>query len=77
MTEPRMDQETYRILKHMDVDAALKRVATDGFIPDTPTIALAGLHKARLLQGRRFTKAERAASRDWLLANGYKTEIAR
>lgn len=64
-------KERLRILKGLDVDAALKHVATLGFIPDTREIALAGLHKARCRQPRYFTREELKASRDWLEEHGY------
>ena len=58
------------------MNAGLKNVAHKGFIPDTREIALAGLHKARLMVRKPFTKQELAASRDWLLSNGFDVPSA-
>ncbi len=68
----KLTAEGLRILKELDVDSALKVVAADGFIPDTREIALAGLHKARLIHKKPFTKKELKASREWLIDNNYE-----
>ena len=65
MAEHRLSKEKHRILRELDVGAAMKDVARK-FIPDDEEIALAGLHRARILMRRAFTKAEVAASRKWL-----------
>jgi hypothetical protein len=64
--------ETYLILARMDVDAALKNASVLGYRPQSREIALAGMHKARLLAGRAFTRQQREASRAWLIANNFK-----
>lgn len=67
-----LSKEGLRILKELDVDASLKVVAHRGFIPDNKEIALAGLHKARLMvSSPTFTEEELQTSRDWLLEKGY------
>jgi hypothetical protein len=68
----RMTDEMRGILTRLDVDAALKHSDVLGFTPDTEEIAIAGMHKARLLAGRAFTKAQRMESRAWLRARGFK-----
>ena len=69
-----ISKEQLRILKELDVDAALKNVAQKGFIPDTKEIALAGLHKAHLTANKYFTKDEINKSKEWLTDNGYSYE---
>jgi hypothetical protein len=43
-----------------------------GLVPDNREIALAGLHKARLMAGGAFTRQQREESREWLRAHGFK-----
>lgn len=67
-----MSPEQLRILKELDVDAALRKVAGRGFIPETREIAIAGLHKARLTMSHLFTQEEIEISKIWLKENGYE-----
>lgn len=64
-------KERLRILRELDVDAALKGVASSGFIPDTREIALAGIHKARIVLKQFFTEEQIDYSTNWLIDNGY------
>lgn len=64
--------ETYLILDRMDVDAAMRNADVLGFRPTSREIAIAGMHKARIMAGRAFTGAQRDQSRKWLRDNGYK-----
>lgn len=68
----KLTKRSVQILKTMDVDQAMKNVAVLGFIPDTREIAIAGMHKTRLIVGGPFTKEEREESRRWLQYNGYQ-----
>jgi len=68
-----MDKETHRILRDLDVKAAERRVfKTHGFTTDRAKNSLAGLHKARLMMRKAFTKSEIKDSEEWLDANGFK-----
>jgi hypothetical protein len=66
-----LSKESHRILAELDVDAAMKRRPL-GFCPENREIALAGLHKARLMAGGAFTRAQREESREWLRGHEYK-----
>lgn len=77
----RLDPEKLRILRTLDVDAALAPFRKLGFPPasDERTgapvsereVVLAGLHKMRIRSGRVFTREEREASRLWLAEHDY------
>lgn len=72
-----MEKELHRILRTLDIDAAESRVFKSvGFSTSDRRNSLAGLHKARLMAGKAFTKAEIAESEAWLDANGFKRTIA-
>ena len=68
------------MLRSLDVEKALSLAPAfleggwkdDGVWADQRETALAGLHKARLRQPAHFTAKERAASREWLLKNGWR-----
>lgn len=68
----RLTNENRRILDEMDVDAAMKNVAVLGFIPDTRENAEAGMHKARLMTPRAWSRTQREESRRWLRAHAFK-----
>src|SRR5262249_12469889 len=70
-------KERLRILRELDVNAALKAVAAAGFIPDNREIALAGLHKARVVMVKHFTPEQIASSKAWLAGHGYLIPKAR
>ncbi len=66
--------EQIRMLREVDVDAALKRIAQlFNYIPDYRINAEAGLHKARIIEGEpTFTAKEIAVSIAWLKANNFE-----
>lgn len=75
-----VDPDKLRILHDLDVESSL---AVTPYTPpggfndrgeyhDTRTVAIAGLHKARVYLGRKhFSKSEIALSRQWLSDHGY------
>lgn len=79
----RLDAERIRILRDLDVSAALACTPKkayprggpkdNGEFADTREIVLAAMHKMRVLHVALFTDDERAASRHWLTANGWAT----
>lgn len=70
----KLSKEQYRIIDTLDVDAALKNVAAQGFIPDNRHIALAGIHKARLASRRVWSRVKLEESRRWLSENGFRLD---
>lgn len=70
----KLSKEQYRMLDTLDVDAALKKSAAMGFIPDSRHIALAGLHKARLASRNAWSRVKLDESRRWLLENGFNLD---
>ena len=78
-------QERLRILRELDIDAALKLNPykppggineMTGEFDDQRKVVLAGLHKARLMCPKRLlTKEQREDSLLWLMEHGYKREI--
>ena len=72
--------ERIDIVRRLDVDAALRvsRYTPPGGFKDngehaeTRETVLAGLHKARIMGGKNFTKGEALESRLWLTVNGWK-----
>jgi hypothetical protein len=78
------DQEKLRIAKALDVPAALARSAykppggykDGGGWADTNEVALAGLHRARLMMPKHFNADERAVSTKWLFENGWRVRLA-
>jgi len=76
-----IDPARLRILKTLDVGAALPGFQAMGFRPSHDaegrptserTVCLAGLYKARLLLRQGFNRVERQTLLDWLLANGFE-----
>lgn len=72
-----MDKETKRILREIDVKAAMQKVLDNrGFSPSSEEVALAAIHKARVIVGSKLlTDKEIAESIDWLQGNGYEVPI--
>jgi hypothetical protein len=74
------DSEKLRIARELDVDAALagSPYTPPGGYKDTGEYAgqretvLAGLHRARIMQPRHFSKEERRLSKQWLFDNGWR-----
>ena len=75
-------KEVARILRTLDVDAALPRFRTlgfpqarreDGSKADEREVCLAGIHKARLARetSKVTTAAQKEESRQWLRRHGY------
>ena len=80
------NQEKLRILKELDVEAALngapgaRNVVVGGYKDtgqwaDAKETALAGLHRARLMSPNHFTAEERATSTKWLFENGWRVRL--
>jgi hypothetical protein len=72
-------KERIRILREMDVDAALRLVAgiAPQDLPENRRNAEAGLHKARAHKSMRrfFTKEQIQASKRWLKKNDFTTKV--
>ena len=80
------DKEKIRIARELDVEAALnstpgaRDVVVGGYKDtgqwaDAKETALAGLHRARLMQPRHFTAEERATSTKWLFEHGWRVRL--
>lgn len=78
-----LDKEKTRIARELDVEAAFnlapgaREIVKGGYKDtgqwaDAKETALAGLHRARLLQPKHFTAAELLTSRMWLMNNGWR-----
>ena len=82
----RHKRERLRILKELDVEAALKispdaaKVVVGGYnasgrYTDRQETALAALHRARMASPQHFNEAERGASRQWLYDRGWLVDM--
>ncbi len=70
-------RERLRIVRELDVDAAIAAAVAAGHawkVPTDRTIALAGLHKARV-NAPGMTPEHVAESKLWLLTNGYTLTV--
>ena len=77
-----MDEERLRIMRDLDVDAALPSFRKFGFAPARHPITgmpvperevvLCSLHYGRVKDTVNFTSWERAVSRAWLSEHGYR-----
>ena len=60
-----LSKELHRILRELDVGAALKKVADEGGpISDDTELALVALHKSRIIMGNECNNASVSSSRE-------------
>jgi hypothetical protein len=68
-----LPDETIRILRDMDVDAAIAQAPAHVMaVMTSRENCLAGLHKARVQAGQYFTLQELQEPREWLTDKGFK-----